>query len=124
MWDDCCYHIGLDEALKIARKNRFEFYFNWETCRTEEGFYQVEGSVSYCIKRALIFSDYADLIWMETAGPNLKEAEDFAEGVHQIKPHAMLSYNLSPSFNWDAQKMSNEEIENFIPNLASMGYCW
>lgn len=36
----------------------------------------------------------------------------------------MLSYNLSPSFNWDAQKMSDEDLENFIPNLASMGYCW
>lgn len=36
----------------------------------------------------------------------------------------MLSYNLSPSFNWDAQKMTDEDLENFIPNLASMGYCW
>jgi isocitrate lyase len=36
----------------------------------------------------------------------------------------MLGYNLSPSFNWDAQKMNDEELENFIPNLASMGYCW
>ena len=36
----------------------------------------------------------------------------------------MLSYNLSPSFNWDAQKMTEEDLENFIPNLASMGYCW
>lgn len=36
----------------------------------------------------------------------------------------MLSYNLSPSFNWDAYKMSDDDLENFIPNLASMGYVW
>jgi isocitrate lyase len=82
MWDNSCYHISLDEAMSIAKKNRFEFYFNWETCRTEEGYYQVEGSVSYCIKRGLIFADFADVLWMETASPNLKEAEDFADGVH------------------------------------------
>jgi isocitrate lyase len=36
----------------------------------------------------------------------------------------MLSYNLSPSFNWDAHGMSEEDLENFVPNLASMGFCW
>ena len=124
MWNNVCYSISLKEALKIAKDNKFEFYFDWDTCRTNEGYYQVEGSVTYCIKRALAFSDYSDLIWMETATPDLKEAKDFADGVHQIKPHVMLGYNLSPSFNWDAQKMSDEEIENFIPNLATMGYVW
>jgi isocitrate lyase len=61
---------------------------------------------------------------METPTPELQVAKEFADGVHAYKPHAMLGYNLSPSFNWDAQKMNEEDLENFIPNLASMGYCW
>lgn len=51
-------------------------------------------------------------------------ANEFASGVHQMKPHVMLGYNCSPSFNWDAQKMTEEDLENFIPNLGGMGYCW
>lgn len=51
-------------------------------------------------------------------------AQEFANLIHAEKPHVMLSYNLSPSFNWDAWKMTEEDLENFIPNLASMGHCW
>jgi isocitrate lyase len=124
MWENNCYNISLDEALKLANQNGFGFYFNWEECRTEEGFYRVEGSVLFCVKRALIYSECSDMIWMETPTADLQEADAFAKGVHLVKPNTMLAYNLSPSFNWDAMKMNDEELENFIPNLASMGYCW
>jgi len=79
MWDECSLHISLEEALKIAKKNKFEFYFDWESCRTEEGYYRVEGSIAYCVKRGLIFADYADLLWMETPTPDLSVAKDFAD---------------------------------------------
>ena len=36
----------------------------------------------------------------------------------------LLSYNLSPSFNWDAANMKDSDIKSFIPDLAKMGYCW
>ena len=39
-------------------------------------------------------------------------------------PNLMLSYNLSPSFNWDGAGISDKEIKAFIPKLAKMGYCW
>ena len=61
---------------------------------------------------------------METPTPDLSVAKAFADGIHALKPHVLLSYNLSPSFNWDAQKMSEDDLEAFIPNLAAMGYCW
>mmetsp|Transcript_44912 Transcript_44912/g.43487 ORF Transcript_44912/g.43487 Transcript_44912/m.43487 type:complete len:92 (+) Transcript_44912:1175-1450(+) len=64
------------------------------------------------------------MLWMETPTPDLLVAKEFANGIHTFKPHVMLSYNLSPSFNWDAHKMSEEDLENFIPNLSEMGYCW
>jgi isocitrate lyase len=62
----------LEEALKIAKREGFEFYFNWDACRTEEGFYRIEGSIGFCVKRGLIFSDYADILWMETHSPDLQ----------------------------------------------------
>jgi isocitrate lyase len=49
MWNSVCYSISLKEALKIARESKFEFYFDWDACRTDEGYYMVEGSVTYCI---------------------------------------------------------------------------
>lgn len=61
---------------------------------------------------------------METDSPDLVVAQKYSQGVHSIKPHCILSYNLSPSFNWDAHKMTDDDLENFIPNLASMGYAW
>jgi isocitrate lyase len=106
LWDNHCLHMSLSEAQDMARKNGFEFYFDWESCRTEEGYYRIEGSVPYCIKRGLVFADYADMLWMETPTPDLSVAKEFADGIHSVKPHVFLSYNLSPSFNWDAQKMS------------------
>lgn len=124
MWDEHALHMSLEQAMEMARKHKFEFYFDWEGCRTEEGYYRIEGSIAYCVKRGLLFADYADMLWMETPTPDMQVAKEFADGIHSQKPHVMLSYNLSPSFNWDAQKMSEEDLESFIPNLASMGYCW
>jgi len=31
---------------------------------------------------------------------------------------------LSPSFNWDAAGMSDEQIGNFCTELGKLGYCW
>lgn len=71
MWDEHAFNISLPEAMKFAKSHGFEFYFNWEDCRTEEGYYKVEGSVQFCIKRGLLFADFADMLWMETPTPDL-----------------------------------------------------
>lgn len=70
--------MSLNEALDFAKKNKFDFYFNWEDCRTEEGYYRIAGSIAYCVKRGLLFSEYADLLWMETPTPDLAVAQEFA----------------------------------------------
>ncbi|KAM2859205.1 hypothetical protein COP2_024658 [Malus domestica] len=36
----------------------------------------------------------------------------------------MLAYNLSPSFNWDASGMNDQQMMDFIPRIAKLGYCW
>mmetsp|Transcript_7918 Transcript_7918/g.12106 ORF Transcript_7918/g.12106 Transcript_7918/m.12106 type:complete len:168 (+) Transcript_7918:959-1462(+) len=61
---------------------------------------------------------------METAKPNLEEAKQFADGVHAVYPHAMLSYNLSPSFNWDEAGMTDMELGQFCNELGKMGFVW
>ncbi|MBF3561649.1 hypothetical protein ISF97_31170, partial [Burkholderia pseudomallei] len=37
---------------------------------------------------------------------------------------AMLAYNLSPSFNWDASGMTDADMSEFIPRVARLGYVW
>jgi isocitrate lyase len=89
--------------------------------RTPEGFHRITGGVQMAIARAKAYAPYADLIWCETSTPDLKEAKEFAEGVHAEFPGKMLAYNCSPSFNWK-KKLSDEEIATFQQELNAMGY--
>ena len=89
--------------------------------RTPEGFYHMHGGLRAAIARALSYAPYADLIWCETAEPNLKEAQRFADEIHEQFPGKMLAYNCSPSFNW-RKKLDPETIASFQHELAKMGY--
>lgn len=89
--------------------------------RTVEGFYVVRSGIDQAISRGLAYAPYADLVWCETASPNLEEARLFAEGIHDRYPDKMLAYNCSPSFNWQ-RMLTNEQISSFQRNLAMMGY--
>lgn len=109
-WEELSMDFSLTEAMDFAKKNGFEFYFDWESCRTEEGFYRITGCIEFCIKRGRIFADMADSIWMETPTPELAVASAFAKGVHAKKPNVMLAYNLSPSFNWNAHGMKDSDL--------------
>jgi len=72
----------------------------------------------------LLFADYADILWMETAYPVYSEAKKFADAVLGAKPHMWLSYNLSPSFNWDKANMTDDEIRDYIFKLGELGFVW
>jgi isocitrate lyase len=89
--------------------------------RTDEGFYRVEAGMDQAIGRGLAYAPYADLIWCETAEPDMEEAEQFAEAIHAEFPDRLLAYNCSPSFNWK-QKLSDEEISGFHERLGELGY--
>jgi isocitrate lyase len=89
--------------------------------RTEEGFYRTEAGMEQAVARGLAYAPYADLIWCETAEPDLDEAEQFAEAIHAEFPDRMLAYNCSPSFNWK-RALSDDEIEGFVTRLGDMGY--
>ena len=89
--------------------------------RTSDGFWLVKNGLEYAIARALEFAPYVDLIWCETSTPDLAEARDFAQGIHEKFPGKMLAYNCSPSFNWK-RKLNDGEIAEFQEKLGEMGY--
>ena len=89
--------------------------------RTAEGFYEVRNGLESAIARGLSYAPYADLIWCETAKPDLAEAQEFAEAIHAEHPGKMLAYNCSPSFNWSAH-LDEATIAQFQKELGAMGY--
>lgn len=42
----------------------------------------------------------ADLLWIETATPNVAQIAGMVNRIREAAPHAKLTYNNSPSFNW------------------------
>jgi isocitrate lyase len=89
--------------------------------RTAEGFFHVRAGLEQAIARACAYAPYADLLWCETAKPDLEEARRFAEAVHRRHPGKLLAYNCSPSFNW-RRKLDDASIERFQRELGAMGY--
>jgi isocitrate lyase len=89
--------------------------------RTPEGFVRVRDGLGPAIARGLAAAPYADLVWFETSTPDLDEARDFAEAIHERFPGKLLAYNCSPSFNWRAH-LDDRRIAGFQRELAGMGY--
>ncbi|MDE1235691.1 isocitrate lyase [Vibrio aestuarianus] len=89
--------------------------------RTQEGFYRVKAGIDQAISRGLAYAPYADLVWCETAKPDLEEARQFAEAILAEYPDQLLAYNCSPSFNWE-KNLDAETIARFQQELSDMGY--
>lgn len=89
--------------------------------RTPEGFYHVEDGLDSAIARGLSYAPFSDLIWCETAHPDLEEARTFADAIHAEFPGKMLAYNCSPSFNW-SKHLDEGTIARFQKELGTMGY--
>jgi isocitrate lyase len=89
--------------------------------RTPEGFFRIEAGLESAIARGRAVAPYADLVWFETSTPDLDEARDFADAVHQDFPDKLLAYNCSPSFNW-RRHLDDDRIAGFQRELAAMGY--
>ena len=107
--DEQCTRVGINPTAPM---------------RTPEGFYTLKGrGINRAIARGLSYAPYADMLWMETSTPDLDEAKEFAEAIHQFYPDRLLAYNCSPSFNWSG-KMGSKEILSFQTNLAEMGYAF
>ena len=91
--------------------------------RTAEGYFRVRHGLDAAIARARAYAPFADVLWCETAHPDLEEARAFAEGVHERFPGKLLTYNCSPSFNWK-KNLDDDQIARFQRELAAMGYAF
>ena len=89
--------------------------------RTAEGFFEVKKGLEQAIARGIAYAPYADLVWCETATPDITEARHFAEAIHREFPGKLLAYNCSPSFNWK-RKLDDLAIAKFQRELGAMGY--
>ncbi len=116
--------LSHSESKALAKSLGVDPYFNWDSSRVREGFYRYQGGTKACVARGAAYARYADLIWMETKSPIYTQAKEFSEGVKAVVPEAMLAYNLSPSFNWDASGMSDTQMSTYISDLGKLGFCW
>ena len=116
--------LSNDDARALAKSLGVNPFWCWDAPRVREGFYRYQGGTPACVVRGAAYARYADLCWMETKKPIYAQAKEFADGVHAVVPHAILAYNLSPSFNWDAAGMSDTQISSFIHDLAKLGFHW
>jgi isocitrate lyase len=89
--------------------------------RTAEGLYVTRAGLDQAIDRGLSYAPYADLLWCETAVPDMDEAKRFAEAIRKQYPDKLLAYNCSPSFNWK-KNLDDAAIARFQKELGAMGY--
>ncbi|HEX9216147.1 MAG TPA: isocitrate lyase [Gemmatimonadales bacterium] len=89
--------------------------------RSPEGFFVIRDGVEAAIARARAYAPYADMLWFETAKPDLAEARQFAEAIHKEYPDKLLAYNCSPSFNWN-RHLNEPQLAGFQRELGAMGY--
>jgi len=89
--------------------------------RTPEGFVLIEAGLESAIARGLAYAPYADLIWFETSTPDLGEAREFAQAIHERFPGKLMAYNCSPSFNWK-RHLDDGQISAFQADLGALGY--
>ena len=89
--------------------------------RSAEGFYRTNAGIDQAIARGIAYAPYADMVWCETAKPDLDEARMFAEALKKEYPDQILAYNCSPSFNWK-KNLDDATIAKFQQELSDMGY--
>ncbi|KAK3825424.1 MAG: isocitrate lyase [Benniella sp.] len=123
-WLEKSEFLSNPEARKLAKSYGVEVHWDWDLPRTREGYYRYQGGTRCAINRAIAFAPYSDLLWMETKSPILAQATEFSKGVLAKHPQVMLAYNLSPSFNWDAAGMTDNDMRTFIDNLGKLGFSW
>jgi isocitrate lyase len=121
-WKKFAASVSHSEARQKAQSLGIDVFWDWDLPRSPEGFYQICGGREMAIQRGLAVAPFADLIWRETAKPDLEDDRAWADAIHAVYPQKMLAYNLSPSWNWDAWGFTDDQIRSFAGELGKMGY--
>ncbi|KAL4070543.1 isocitrate lyase and phosphorylmutase [Scleroderma citrinum] len=112
------------EARGIARNllGR-DVWWDWDLPRTPEGYHRLSPGLAPALARTLRYAPYADLLWLETSKPDLEQARQFAREVREkTGVQKWMVYNLSPSFNWLGSGFNEDDLKNFIWELAKEGF--
>jgi isocitrate lyase len=121
-WKAFARKVSYGEAREQARSMGIDIFWSWDLPRTPEGFYQITGGREMAVARGTALAPFADLLWRETAKPDLEDDRAWADAIHAAFPDKMLAYNLSPSWNWDAWGFTDDQIRSFAHELGKMGY--
>jgi isocitrate lyase len=121
-WRKFAAKVSYGEARERAKSMGIEVFWDWDLPRTPEGFYQVTGGRDMATARGLAMAPFCDLVWRETAKPDLEDDKIWAAAMHEVFPNKLLAYNLSPSWNWDAWGFTDDQIRIFAAELGKMGY--
>jgi isocitrate lyase len=89
--------------------------------RSDDGFYPIKAGVDQAIARGQAYAPYADVLWLETAEPDLAAAKQFAAAIRREYPEQLLGYNCALSFNWK-KSFDDTAIGAFQRELAALGY--
>jgi len=121
-WKKFAATVAHEEARKRAESMGIEIFWSSELPRTPDGFYPITGGRDMAVARGLAVAPFSDLVWRETARPDLVDDKLWADAIHAVFPDKMLAYNLSPSWNWDAWGFTDDQIRSFANELGKMGY--
>jgi isocitrate lyase len=122
-WRRFAERASLWAAKEKARTLGVQIIWDCEHAKTPEGYYQIRGGIPYAIAKSLGAAPFADLLWLETKTADLDDARRFADAIHAVFPDKMMADNLSPSFNWDFDGMSDEEMQSFPKSSARWASC-
>ncbi|TGO89794.1 hypothetical protein BPOR_0093g00050 [Botrytis porri] len=115
--------MSITKRKDLASKySKTPIKFNIDIPRTREGFYHYKADMKAATKRAIQYAPYADLLWVETGDPNVKNAAQFSGEIRAKYPGKGLVYNLSPSFNWMGHGFTDETLKSFIWDIAKHGF--
>src|SRR5207249_4150822 len=89
-WKKFAKGVSHEEARARAKSMDVDTFWDWDLPRTPEGLYQVTGGREMAIARGLAMAPFADLVWRETAKPDLEDDKDWADAIHAVFPHKML----------------------------------
>jgi isocitrate/methylisocitrate lyase len=123
-WKTFAKNVSHEEAREQAISMGIDIFWSWDLPRTPEGCYQIAGGREMAVARGLAFAPFADLLWRETAKPDLADDRAWADAIHAVFPSMMLAYNLSPSWNWDAWGFTDGQMAHFADELGKMGYVY
>ncbi|KFZ19353.1 hypothetical protein V501_00703 [Pseudogymnoascus sp. VKM F-4519 (FW-2642)] len=122
-------HTAANRDLSVTKRNEYAqrftdspIFFSWDVPRTREGYYHYRAGMTAATKRAIEYAPYADLLWVETGDPVVKDAARFAGEIRERHPGKGLVYNLSPSFNWSGHGFTDETLKSFIWDIAKHGF--